>query len=408
MWFYTERVLIAYQVNDAAAHNRPRGNLSDLYPRWLGARELLLRGRDPYSPPVTREIQEGFYGRALDPSQPDEPEDQEAFAYPAYVVFLLAPTLTLPFSLVQRLFFVLLLLLTSASVPLWLRVLRWRPPASVIAIFVILLLGSLPAVQGIKLQQLSLLVAGLLAGCAASLSLGYLIFGGFLLALCTIKPQLALLPMLWWLAWAISDWRKRQRLVWAFGATMLLLLLGAEMVLPGWVGRFRIAIMHYRQYTHSDSLLAWMFTPLLGYVLTVFLCLLTAGLCWRFLPAHHDSPEFGAAGSLVLALTVVIVPMMAPYNQVLLLPTILLLVCHRAELCGGKSVTRILYLVTAAALFWPWVASLGLSLASFILPAATVQSGWKLPFVTTFTLPLFVFALAALYAAKIQFHSRAG
>src|SRR5271154_1054272 len=63
VWSYADRVLIPYQVVDAAAHGRPRGNLSDLYPRWVGARELLLHGRDPYSSEVTREIQIGFYGR---------------------------------------------------------------------------------------------------------------------------------------------------------------------------------------------------------------------------------------------------------------------------------------------------------------------------------------------------------
>ena len=67
MWFYVQRVLVPYQKADAAAHGRPRGNLSDLYPRWLGARELLLHHRDPYSPEVTREIQIGYYGRPLDP-----------------------------------------------------------------------------------------------------------------------------------------------------------------------------------------------------------------------------------------------------------------------------------------------------------------------------------------------------
>ena len=57
MWFYVQQVLVPYQKADAAVHGRPRGNLSDLYPRWLGARELLLHHRDPYSPEVTREIQ---------------------------------------------------------------------------------------------------------------------------------------------------------------------------------------------------------------------------------------------------------------------------------------------------------------------------------------------------------------
>ncbi|MGB6330656.1 MAG: hypothetical protein WBF41_02725, partial [Candidatus Sulfotelmatobacter sp.] len=42
MWFYVNRILVGFQVADAALRERPRGNLSDLYPRWLGARELLL------------------------------------------------------------------------------------------------------------------------------------------------------------------------------------------------------------------------------------------------------------------------------------------------------------------------------------------------------------------------------
>src|SRR5262249_45605699 len=128
MWFYVDRILVPYQIADASAHDHPRGNLSDLYPRWLGARELLLHGRDPYSPEVTREIQIGYYGRVLDPSRAGDPQDQQGFAYPVYVVFLLAPTINLPFNIVQKAFNDLLWILTGASVLLWLRALNWRPP----------------------------------------------------------------------------------------------------------------------------------------------------------------------------------------------------------------------------------------------------------------------------------------
>src|ERR1700722_11607104 len=100
-WFYMNQILRAQQIGDAAAHNPPRCCLSDLYPRWLGARELLRHGRNPYSAEITREIQQGYYGRALDPARPDEIKDQQGFAYPVYVVFLLAPTVDLPFDRVQ-------------------------------------------------------------------------------------------------------------------------------------------------------------------------------------------------------------------------------------------------------------------------------------------------------------------
>jgi hypothetical protein len=186
MWFYVDRIVVGYQVADAAAHGRPRGNLSDLYPRWLGARELLLHHRNPYGDDVTLEIQKGYYGRALDPARPDDPKDQQGFAYPVYVVFLLAPLIGVPFHEVQFLFYWLLIGLTVASVWLWLHALRWRLPPLAVATGIALVLGSVPAVQGIKLQQLSLLVAALLAGSAACVAGNFLFCGGALLALATV------------------------------------------------------------------------------------------------------------------------------------------------------------------------------------------------------------------------------
>src|SRR5437899_7171930 len=69
-WFYVQRILVPHQLAEAAAHGRPRGNLSDLYPRWLGARELLLHHRDPYSAEITREVQIGSYRPPLHPTSP--------------------------------------------------------------------------------------------------------------------------------------------------------------------------------------------------------------------------------------------------------------------------------------------------------------------------------------------------
>src|SRR5580704_1249476 len=152
MWFYVQHVLIPHQQAEAALYGIPRGNLSDLYPRWLGARELLLHGRDPYSAEVTREIQAGYYGRPLDPALPHDPKDEQGFAYPAYVVFLLAPTVTLPFEVVQMGFRWLLIGLAAASVMLWVRTLRWKISAETAAILVVLTLGSFPVLQGVKLQ----------------------------------------------------------------------------------------------------------------------------------------------------------------------------------------------------------------------------------------------------------------
>src|SRR5579862_9857352 len=228
MWFYVQKVLAPHQRTEAAIHGWPRGNLSDLYPRWLGARELLLHHRDPYSAEITREIQIGYYGRPLDPSRADDPKDQQRFAYPVYVVFLMAPTIQMPFPAAQAIFKWVFVWLTLLSIPLWLRVVSWRPPLLVVAILTILAFGSFAVVQGIKLQQLSLVVNGIMAGSAAALVTGYFSLAGFLLALATFKPQLALPMAAWLMLWAVSDWRRRQKFVWSFVLTMAALLAASE------------------------------------------------------------------------------------------------------------------------------------------------------------------------------------
>jgi len=255
MWFYVQRVLIPYEKADAATHERPRGNLSDLYPRWLGARELLLHHRNPYSNDITGEIQKGYYGRVLDPARPNDPRDEQGFAYPLYVVLLLAPLIGFPFHAVHIFFYWLLAGLTAASVLLWLRVIQWRLPPLATAAAVIFALGSFPAVQGIKLQQLSLLVAALLAGSAACVASGFLFCGGVLLGLAMIKPQLAWPLVAWFAVWAVSDWRVRRKLVVGFGMVMVLLLGGAEIILPGWWRMFAGAVGKYHRYTQNQSVL---------------------------------------------------------------------------------------------------------------------------------------------------------
>jgi hypothetical protein len=400
MWFYVDRILVGHQVADAIANDRPRGNLSDLYPRWLGARELLLHQRNPYSDEIALEIQKGYYGRVLDPSRPDDYKDKQGFAYPVYVVFLLAPFIGFSFHGVQLFFYWLLIVLTAATVPLWLRALGWRPPPVAIAIAIALTLGSVPAVQGIKLQQLSLLVAALLAGSAACVASGFLFCGGAILALATIKPQLAWPMVLWLLGWAVSDWKARRRLVFGFTAIMGALLIASEWVLPGWIKMFLEAIRQYHQYTQNESILDqlvnWALGSHGGQILAAVACLATAFLLWKLRHAAAASTEFAGALAVVLTLTVLVVPMYAPYNQVLLLPAILFLAREQAASRSGGPLSW----AAGLALAWQWIASLGLSALWFVSHDAAL-SGWKAPFYATFALPVLIFA-AAMLAARHQ------
>jgi len=397
MWWYVQRVLIPYEKADAVSHQRPRGNLSDLYPRWLGARELLLHHRNPYGTDITAEIQRGYYGRALDSNRPNDPRDQQGFAYPVYVVFLLAPLVGVPFQVAQIAFYWLLLALTAGSVWLWLRALQWRLSALSIAACVILTLGSFSAVQGIKLQQLSLLVAALMAAAVACVAGGFLFSSGALLALATVKPQLAWPLAAWMLVWAVSDWARRRRFAFGFGMVMGLLLAGAEIVLPRWWRMFAEALRQYHRYTqnHSvlDQLLPWAFA---GKIMTGAALAASVFLLWKLRSASAESPEFGRATALVMALTVLVVPMYAPYNQVLLLPAILVLARDRKMLFERLRGVRLLYLAGVVALAWQWIASACLSGAYLFVSSEWALERWWWPFFATFATPLLVFALVFL------------
>ena len=394
MWFYVQHIFIAQQQADAAFHDRPRGSFSDLYPRWLGARELLLHHRDPYTPDLTREIQIGYYGRPLDPKRPDDPKDQAAFAYPVFVVFLLAPTIGLPFSTVQMVFRWFLIFLTAASIPFWLRTLRWRIPLTMATSLVILALGNFPVVQAIKLQQLTLLVSGMLAVCALLLVSDHLLLAGILLALTTIKPQIALLLTVWLLLWAFSNYHGRKRFIWGFVSTIIALLAGAEYVLPGWIPRFARAVVAYREYlNHPQSVLLTLTTPVWGLLLSFLILIALIVVCWQARYAAANTPLFGLVFSLVLAVTVVVIPMSALYNQVLLLPAVLVLVRHRRSLWTKHALMRTACVIAGLLLLWPWLASVALTLASFFLPAKRIQTAWAVPLWTSFATPVVVLVL---------------
>lgn len=398
VWIYATRVLIPAQRADAAAHDRPRGNLSDLYPRWLGARELLLHGRDPYSPEITREIQVGFYGRVLDPARPADPRDQEGFAYPPYVAFLLAPTVHLSFATVRSGFSWFLIACVVAAVPLWTRVLGWRLPWWAQASAVIFTIGALPIMQGLKLDQITLFVAFLIAAGIALLVSDRPISAGILLAVATIKPQLLWLLLLWLTLWTAADWRRRYRWLVSFSATMVVLFTASEFYLPHWIPRFLHAIHEYRNYAGATSLAEQLLPRPWNSLLQLLVAAATVQVCWKNRRADSRTRAFGNTVALVLAASVIltIVLSSALYNQVLLLPAVLLIVRDRHAICARNRISRLLVCLVAVLLVWPWPVSIVLAALSYLMPLAVLEPAWAVPFWTVLPLPLVVAALVLI------------
>ena len=397
MWCYADFLLIPHQRAQAARLGIPRGNLSDLYPRWFGARELLLHDRDPYSEGVTREIQRAYYGRELDQTRPNDPKDQQGFAYPVYVAFLLAPTVRTDFEQVQAGFRWLLILLTAATVPLWFRALGRKPSSVTVLIWIIFALGSFAAVQGIKLQQLTLVVCGFLAAAMAALVSGHLMLAGVLIALSTIKPQLAALLIAWLLLWTTADWRRRKVLAYSFAAVQLALILGGEWLLWGWISKFRAAATAYFQYTGGgNSVLDVALGPRFGAVAAALIIILVAVFCWKNRRAPAEHPAFAWSMALVLAATLVVIPTYAPYNQLLLLSPLMLIVQEASTLWKRDKLSRLFVIIAAISLFWAWVTAAIVCVPLLVVPWNRLETLWVVPLAGSLWVPISVFGLTAL------------
>jgi hypothetical protein len=178
---------------------------------------------------------------------------------------------------------------------------------------------------------------------------------------------------------------------------MALLLGGAEIVLPGWLRMFGEAVEKYHRYTQSQSVLdilvPWSFA---GKFLAGLAILACARFLWSVRTRGESTREFGNAMALVMALTVLIVPMYAPYNQVLLLPPVLVLIRDRAFFLAGAPGKRLGYWAGGACLAWQWIAGLGLCAVFLLGSPGLAMAGWKWPFFATFAIPVAVFGLTML------------
>lgn len=385
MWSY---VLITWPESAQA--------LSDLYPRWYGTRELLLHGRNPYSMEVTREIQIWQRGRPA-----IQGEDEGRFAYPAYVIFFLAPTVDWNFHFVNILAFWLLLLLTALSVVLYLDFLNWTPPWPIIMALVVFSVGTFPAALGSRLRQLSLMSGLLVAVALVLISRKQYLWAGVALALSTIKPQLTFLLIGWALIWTLADWRMRQRLFWAGLASMVALIGSAQLLAGNWLPQFFCAIIAYAGYTDGRSILQVLFTRTGGTVAAVLVLVGVAFFCGRHRKSESHSVAFVLCTAIVLATTLVVIPTLAPHGQVLLIPGIFVLLRFRQAIWQGGRICRYAVTATMLLLSWQWVAALAVSFTAITFGLGVARRFWLVPLSTSPILPLAVAATLTITGHRV-------
>ena len=382
MWLYVQRVMLPFEQERFAKVGRPQ-DPGDLYPRWYGTRELLLRGRDPYGPEVSGEIQGAYYGHALDTAGADRGRDEQRFAYPLYVVFLLAPTVEMPFPAVRILMRWVLGFATAAGMLLWLRSLRWQPSWLVTSAIIIITLSSPPLAEALKLQQLGLLVGCLLAVSAVLATRGQLVLAGCFLALSTIKPQMALLPVIWFLIWVSGDRTRRQRLFWGFAGSMGVLVGGALVLLPGWIGNFYEGLVAYRRYAGMSSLLDHYLPAGFGKPGAVIALGALLVFSWRWRRDPADAPAFLVRFALILSVAVIALPpLWPPFNQALLLPGVLVVLGNWDSLRNRGRFFRSVCWAGVGLVLWSWLATLAFVISRFAAPASRLFDIWAFPPVT--------------------------
>jgi hypothetical protein len=387
-WAYMHRVLLPWEYYVNVQHGRLKEQMGDLYPRWVGTRELLLNGRNPYGKEVSNQIQIAFYGHPIEQTY-DKPAseiiDEQRFAYPLYVVLLLAPTVHVDFAQLQTWAPVVLAVLLAISVWMWLGVLRWRPPLLATAAVILLVLSCPQIAQGLRLRQIGLFVAFLLALATWLVTRKRYFVAGVLLALSTIKPQMMALSLLWFLLWSAGEWRKRWPLAAGFGIALALLAGVAEFLVPGWPRFFFEGLNAYRKYFPTTSPLRLVFGNWAGGALSVLAVAALLALGWRNRKVAADSPEFIQTLALFSIASTLVLPLLTPYNQVLLLlPTMLLL----RDWSHLPRLGRIAFTVLAA---WPWIASLAL-----LLHPPRLDSLSRLPLLPSALVLLFPFLVAWL------------
>lgn len=300
-------------------------NHSDLLPIWSGTRAALA-GQDPYSGDIVIRMQMPWYAGA--PKAIIHPEPQE-FWYPGQMVVVFAPFASMSWT-TERLIY-LAIVPAALAVTLWLATGFLAPGLSLSKkwLVVTMTLFSWPVVWGLRLQQMSLVVAVMVFLASYWLARGKQIVPGVLLAAATIKPQLVLPLLLWIVIWAIVQ--NRWRLIAAFGGTLAILLGIDEFIMPGWVPHWLNAIQRYRAVTHSSPQLELAFGHWAGLTLSIAI-LVACGITFaRLRNSPPGSWEFNAATALALAAAVLISPFNPPimYNYIFLLPALLLILFHK-------------------------------------------------------------------------------
>lgn len=394
-WLYMVRLFLPWENYSHVEVGTLKANLGDLYSPWFGTRALLLQKKNPYGPEVTRDIQIAFYGHPVVQNYASGMKliDEQRFAYPVYLVFLLAPTVDMTFEMLHAAAGIILGATVVIAVLVWRSALRWRLSVAMSLAITLFILASPQIVVGLRLRQIGLIVGCFLALGSWLVIRNHLATAGAVLALSTVKPQMVALPIAWFLLWSLADLRKRWRLLAGFTLALALLIGLGELILPGWHRDFLAGLAAYRHYGPANiSLLQVLLGNSLGIAIGIVLVVAVLAWSWKKNCQYGaESERFLLLLSGVFIVTALAAPLMVPFNQVLLILPVLIV------LRDWKSLPRIGRVLFAVLVGWPCIVSL--FLLAFAPPANSAGQLLLLPSVLVFFMP---FLLSVLLMQRVK------
>lgn len=342
---------LAFGIYNGLTVRAPGAN--DFFSRWMGARALILRGQNPYSEEVTREIQLGMYGRLAESN-----EDQVAFAYPLYAAFLAAPLIGLSYPAAQALWMAMLVIAVVAGALALAVVNRVVISPLALAAIVLCALMFYPSVRGFFLGQYVLVSFALIGLASLAIARGHETTAGILLAVASVKPQpvVLLLPCILFWAW----WNGRRRIVWSALVTLALLIGSSFLWVPTWFGDFLGGLRNYAEYLPigppAETLARLLFpqplATLATFAVAVVVMVWMLVMVWRNRNAEWVSFQ-PTLGFVALVTTLIAVRIGSPDQE-------LLLILWMAWLSGWCMARHRIWVAAAVAflLLAPWYAFL--------------------------------------------------
>jgi len=289
----------------------PQGQRFDLFPRWVGARAV-LRGETPYSDEITWQIQEGMFGRRLEPG-----EDQQRFAYSATITWALLPFWLLPFPWAAGLWCGLQLLLLLV-LPIWVAsILGWQMRATSLILLLIfsIVIFRYPINAYLIGQFIPFCLACLVAGWWG-IARGHWIAASLALVLAMVRPEVVMIPLLAMLAVAWENGDRRIIFAWLTGMLSLWFLTRAWM--GPWESDYIRGILAYQAYSSPiwpPGLLKQTWLALLIVIVVVA----WSAWMWRESRSLDSAERLGWLISVAALTSLILLPQTGNYTLILAL-----------------------------------------------------------------------------------------